>query len=102
MRSLKMAFRKARFLSLLPFMQLTITLPPELEQKLATQAARLNIPLEHLVLQSLEQTAQQAAQLENDPLIALFGSFRSDVPDLGDNHDHYIGQALYQEMNCVE
>ena len=49
-----------------------------------------------------EPSVHQADPLESDPLIALIGSIRSDVPDLADNHDRYMGQALYQEMNRVE
>jgi hypothetical protein len=83
-------------------MQLTITLPPDLQEKLITQAALLNVSLENLVLRSLEQTVQQVDPASQDPLVALFGSIRSGIPDLADNHDHYVGQALQEEMDCAE
>ena len=83
-------------------MQLTINLPPDLQEKLISHAALLNVSLESLVLQSLEQTAQQADQVKNDPLVALFGTIRSGLPHLADNHNHYVGQALQGEMHCVE
>jgi hypothetical protein len=83
-------------------MQLTITLSPDLQEKLLTQAALLNVSLESLVLQSLEQTVQQVASVNHDPLVALFGSIRSGIPDLADNHDHYVGQALQEEIARAE
>jgi hypothetical protein len=83
-------------------MQLTITLSPDLQEKLLTQAALLNVSLESLVLQSLEQTVQQVASVNPDPLVALFGSIRSGIPDLAVNHDRYVGQALQEEIDRAE
>jgi hypothetical protein len=40
--------------------------------------------------------------LANDPLFKLIGCIHSDIPDLADNHDYYIGQALYEEMHRNE
>jgi predicted nucleic acid-binding protein len=37
-----------------------------------------------------QTTIQPTDPLENDPLIALFGTIKSDFPDLADNHDDYI------------
>lgn len=83
---------------------LTITLPDELEQALAQTAAQTNQSAEALILQLLTQKFPPASDqsLENDPLIALFGSIHSSYPDLADNHDYYIGQALYEEMHRNE
>jgi hypothetical protein len=39
-------------------MQITIDLPPDLEQDLIRQAAQSNIPLQTLILQALRQTIQ--------------------------------------------
>ena len=33
-----------------------------------------------------------------DPLIALLGTLESDVTDLGERHDDYIGDALLAEL----
>ena len=80
---------------------LTINLPDDLEQALTQTAAQTNQSTEDLVLQWLTQKftpASVLSPLANDPLIALFGSIQSNYPDLADNHDHYIGQALYEEM----
>lgn len=80
-------------------MQITITLPPEIETKLLTQAQHLNLSLESLVLKALEEAAAQIPNLDNDPLIALFGSIHSDVPDLAENHDFYLGQTIARDLN---
>ncbi|WP_416667181.1 hypothetical protein [Egbenema bharatensis] len=39
-------------------MQITIDLPPDLEQDLLRQAAQSNVPLQTLILQALRQTIQ--------------------------------------------
>ncbi len=39
-------------------MQITINLPPDLEQNLIRQAAQSNIPLQALILQALRQITQ--------------------------------------------
>jgi hypothetical protein len=39
-------------------MQITINLPPDLEQDLIRQAAQSNVPLQTLILQSLRQMTQ--------------------------------------------
>ncbi len=39
-------------------MQITINLPPDLEQDLIRQAAQLNVPLQALILQALRQISQ--------------------------------------------
>lgn len=80
-------------------MQITITLSPAIETKLLSHAQHLNISLESLVLKTLEETAAQIPDLDNDPLIALFGSIHSDVPDLAENHDRYLGQAIARDLN---
>jgi len=43
-----------------------------------------------------------AQQVETDPLLWLIGSLDIAVPDLAENHDYYIGQALYQELKVHE
>ncbi|NJN57398.1 MAG: hypothetical protein HC879_07780 [Leptolyngbyaceae cyanobacterium SL_5_9] len=80
---------------------LTITLPDALEQALVQTAAQANQSTEEMVVQLLTQTLMpnSESKLEQaDPLMALFGSIKSDVPDLAERHDEYLGQALYEEM----
>lgn len=86
----------------------TITLPDDLEQALTAQAERMNKSLEEIVLQALSQQlktllqANLVQQVEIDPLLRLIGSLSVDVSDLAENHDYYIGQALYQELTGDE
>ncbi|MBW4674904.1 MAG: hypothetical protein KME52_12980 [Desmonostoc geniculatum HA4340-LM1] len=85
-----------------------ITLPDDLEQALTAQAERLNKSPEEVVLQVLSQQLTNQSQpetsqkTETDPLLPLIGSLSVDIPDLAENHDYYIGQALYQELKGVE
>ncbi|UBF28146.1 hypothetical protein K9N68_09800 [Kovacikia minuta CCNUW1] len=81
---------------------LTIQLPEDLELKLTAQAQKLNLSLENLILQSLEQSVSHLELDRDDPLVQLFGSIKTDIKDVADNHDYYIGQALYQELRGVE
>lgn len=82
---------------------LTITLPDNLDQALTAQSQRLNQSPEVIVVQALTKQltflAQASVQtVETDPLLRLIGSLNVDIPDLAENHDHYIGQDLYQEL----
>jgi len=81
---------------------LTIQLPEDLELKLTAQAEKLNLSLESLILQSLEQSVSKLELDQDDPLVQLFGSIKTDIKDVADNHDHYIGQALYEELRGAE
>jgi hypothetical protein len=85
-----------------------ITLPDDLEQALTTQAERLNKSPEETMLQLLSEQLTSPSRLgavqqaEADPLLQLIGSLSVDIPDLAENHDYYIGQALYRELKGVE
>jgi len=81
---------------------LTITLPDALEQGITQTAAQANRSAEELIVQLLTQTLIPMTVPESDPLMALFVSIQSNVPDLADRHDYYIGQSLYEEMHGNE
>lgn len=86
---------------------LTIQIPDDLEQALTLQAQKLNKSPEDVVLELLSRQfpllPQAEAQTEDDPLLQLLGSIHLEgISDLGDNHDHYIGQALYRELHPDE
>ena len=80
---------------------LTITLPDALEQALAQTAVQNQTTPEQLILAALTQKflPPSAPDLTNDPLFQLAGSITSNIPDLAENHDYYIGQAIYDEMH---
>lgn len=44
-------------------MQITIDLPPDLEQDLIRQAARSNVPLQTLILQALRRVTQSTSAI---------------------------------------
>ncbi|HEY9859575.1 MAG TPA: hypothetical protein V6D16_08720 [Candidatus Obscuribacterales bacterium] len=50
---------------------------------------------QQLTAQPQTQTSQPT---EDDPLLRLVGSLSIDVSDLAENHDYYIGQALYLDL----
>ena len=85
-----------------------ITLPDDLEQALTIQAENQNKSPEKIMLQVLSEKLTDSSKLEDtqesetDPLLQLIGSLSVDIPDLAENHDYYIGQALYQELKGVE
>ena len=64
-------------------MQITIDLPPELEQKLVRQAAQENISLQVLILQALQQLRPLGSQKTNaqwpDAILSFEGEL--DIPD---------------------
>jgi hypothetical protein len=71
-------------------MQITIDLPPDLEQDLMRQAAQSNMPLQTLILQALRQMAQvpQASTpqwseailaYEGSPDFPAFESYRDEL-----------------------
>ncbi len=81
-------------------MQVTIDLPEALKQSLLSQAAQTQTTPEQLILAILAQKflPPSTPDLSNDPLFQLAGSITSNITDIAENHDHYIGQALYEEM----
>ena len=93
---------------------LTITLPDELEQALSQTAAQTNQSAEALILQLLTQNFSSTEAIApivpnstiidftTDPLFQLAGSISSEFTDVAENHDYYIGQALYEEMHRDE
>ncbi|MBW4621945.1 MAG: hypothetical protein KME17_21595 [Cyanosarcina radialis HA8281-LM2] len=85
-----------------------ITLPDDLDRALTTQAERLNKSPEEIMLQVLSEQLTNPSKLGDlkptgtDPLLESIGSLSVDMTDLAENHDYYIGQALYRELNSVE
>ncbi|MBF2029828.1 MAG: hypothetical protein IGS48_24255 [Oscillatoriales cyanobacterium C42_A2020_001] len=84
---------------------LTITLPDELEQALIQTATQTNQSAEDIILQLLTQKlipSSPVSDLTTDPLFQLAGCISSELTDVAENHDYYIGQALYKEMHRSE
>ncbi|MBE7382316.1 MAG: hypothetical protein F6J95_013020 [Leptolyngbya sp. SIO1E4] len=71
-------------------MQITINLPPDLEQDLRHQASQSNVPLQTLILQALRQVTQSTASAtsqwseivlsyEGTPDFPAFESYRDEL-----------------------
>ena len=71
--------------------RLNLDLPDALSHSLAVRAAREGQSPDEFVLHSLERILSEAAE---DPLLQVLGTLESDTPDLGQNHDAYLAQAL--------
>jgi hypothetical protein len=88
--------------------KLVIQLTDELEEKLIAQAEQLHQSPEALALYALTQQlvaplhSEATVPITEDPLLKLIGSIDVDIPDLAENHDDYIGQALYRELRGGE
>lgn len=75
-------------------MQITIDLPPDLEQDLIRQAAQSNVPLQTLILQALRQTIQTpladsqwsevVLSYKGSPDFPAFESYRDEFPTPGE------------------
>lgn len=81
---------------------LTIQIPDDLEQKLVTQAQKLRLSIEDLVLQSLTKSVEIEYSPETDPILALAGTLHLGTTDLAKNHDYYIGETLARDLQSDE
>ena len=61
---------------------LVIELPDDLEYQLTSEAQRLNVSLESLILQLLAQSINQTATDEADPILPLIGILRLETKAL--------------------
>jgi len=54
---------------------------------------------EQFVADILDRLAHGGIDLDDhgDPLLKLAGTIESDVPDVADRHDYYIGMAIYED-----
>ena len=78
---------------------ITLELPESLYASLAQRAERQQSTPEQLILDSLATTLGNGAQsVDDDPLIQLLGSIRSDITDIAERHHDYLGQALLDEL----
>lgn len=74
-----------------------VMLPDELYRKVQDYAARSSQEPDALIVEWVEQAAQQATltpeeetELANDPLFQIAGMFASDQPGWVDRHDEYL------------
>jgi hypothetical protein len=85
---------------------LVIEIPEKLQQQLLAKANTLNVSLETLVLQSLTELASSPPARNKaedfDPILPLLGTLKTEVNDVAENHDKYIGEALLKEIESGE
>src|SRR5258708_6777784 len=74
---------------------LKIDVPKDLYERLAKKAQEAGRTPEEVAGDCLRSSD---ATLAEDALLQLAGSFESGVRDAGERHDHYLGQALIQEL----
>ncbi len=74
---------------------LTIDVPEEVYSYLNELALQQGKTPETLA-QELVSTAVQ--ELEEDPWLRWAGAIDSEISDVAERHDYYIGQALYREL----
>ena len=81
---------------------ITITLPDRLEQAITQARQDTQTTEEQMILQLLSQQLTPLPDPATDPLLKLIGCINSDITDVAENHDYYIGQALYEELHPHE
>jgi hypothetical protein len=76
---------------------LTLELSDEIYEPLKKTAQETGKTPEELAVEWLLLAIRYAL---NDPVEDFIGAFHSDVPDLGDRHDHYLGQTLTANLRA--
>lgn len=70
---------------------LSLQLPEHVYLPLLKRANQAGQPPETIAVQWLEGLVKRFA---DDPLLQLAGAFESELTDIGERHDEYIGQSL--------
>lgn len=79
-----------------------LEVPQELYEALQAQAQKKGQDPDTLAIEWLTEAIQQASAIEDDPLIQLFGTLESDLTDIAEQHDDYIGRALAHKLRDHE
>lgn len=74
---------------------ITIKIPETLEKDLTNQANKQQISLEEIIVNLLSQSNNN--QNQYDPITPLLGTIKTEINDIGENHDHYLGVNLIEE-----
>jgi len=75
---------------------LTLEIPEDVYEPLLKRAKEIGRTPEEVVTEWLSTAVYRLA---DDPLLRLAGVFESDVTDISERHDDYIGQGLMQELS---
>jgi hypothetical protein len=74
---------------------LTIDVPEDVFSSLSRLAHEQGRTPESLAQDLISRGMQH---LESDPFLKWIGAFESEVPDAAERHDHYLGEALNEEL----
>ena len=75
---------------------LTLDLPEEIYQPLLKTAMTNGKKVEEVAVEVLASVKSNKVA---DPFERFIGSVKSDITDLAENHDKYIGENLAQDLN---
>ena len=81
---------------------IALQVPENLYEAIRSLAVKQGQTADNLAAEWLGKAIRNAETAEQDPLVKLFGTIRSDVTDVADRHDYYIGQALSQALHDGE
>ena len=79
-----------------------LLVPEEIYEALRKQASKKGQQPDTLAIEWLTEAIQQASSAETDPLVQLFGTLESDVSDIAEQHDKYLGKSLARELRDHE
>ena len=71
---------------------LTLMIPDDIYEPILRKANRIGQSPEQVISEWIRNTVRQIS--EDDPLLQLAGIFESDIKDISEHHDDYIGQNL--------
>lgn len=74
---------------------ITLRLPEEIYKTLEVEARSKGMELDQLVIEWLTGVVKAA---KKDPLDDLIGSIESPLTDIAERHNHYISQAILEEI----
>jgi hypothetical protein len=78
---------------------IALEVPENLYEAIRSQAAKRGQTPDSLAAAWLAEAVQSA---EQDALVKLFGTIQSDVTDVAERHDFYIGQSLFRTLHNGE
>jgi hypothetical protein len=78
---------------------LTIEIPDDVYGPLLEQAKQSGRTPEELAAECLATTlAAKASSSTDDPLLQLMGTIVSDVTDVAERHDYYLGEQVMKDL----
>ena len=78
--------------------EITLLLPDSIYNKAKRLAELKRRPIEEVLVESISLASEEASENNNhnDSLLKWAGKFSSQVEDLAENHDYYIGAEILE------